>query len=176
MNYVELDVSTKNHPGFKCKVDVDDLPRLNGMRWAVTLMGERGYKLPYVRTRIGGKRDARYIRLHRLIMNAPDGVEVDHINGDTLDNRKSNLRLATRLEQSRNTGMRRNNTTGYKGVSLIKSSGLYRAYIVVDRRQIHLGVYEDPALASEAYETAAESLFGEFVRRKNGEVTQKSRA
>jgi hypothetical protein len=163
-SYVEIDVSTKMYPGMKCKVDPEDVAMLAGYKWGVTYMGEGNSKLPYARIRKEENGVFRYIRMHRLIMNAPAGVEVDHINGDTLDNRKSNLRFATRLEQSRNTGMRKNNTTGFKGVSQIKTSKRFRAYIVVNRKQINLGVYLCAEEASAAYQEAAKKLFGDFMR------------
>ncbi|WP_312601115.1 MULTISPECIES: HNH endonuclease [Pseudomonas] len=160
--YVELDISTKKYPGLTCRVDAEDVAKLSGYTWGIAYMGEHGFKLPYARTRIGGRKNPCYIRMHRLIMDAPKGIEVDHINGDTLDNRKCNLRFADRKQQSRNTGMRRNNTTGYKGVS--KHKARYRAYITVDRRQIHLGLYKCPIEASRAYNEAALKFFGEFAR------------
>ncbi len=167
--WVTIDVSTPRNPGMTCKIDKEDFDRVSQYKWGVAFMGQQGYKRPYVRTRIGGRKDSVYIRLHRLIMNADSDVEVDHINGDTLDNRKGNLRFATRLEQSRNTGMRKNNTTGYKGVSYIARLKKYRAYIVVNRKQTNLGLHETAEAASEAYDAAARQLFGEFHRKQQTE-------
>lgn len=164
-NYAVIDIGTSTYPGAECKVDQADLELVSGYKWGVAYMGGAGYKLPYARTRIGGRKHASYIRMHRLIMEVAPGVEVDHINGDTLDNRRCNLRVATRLEQSRNTGMRKNNSTGYKGVSYIEKLGKFRAYIVVNRKQIHLGLFVKAEEAAAAYEKSAAELFGAFHRK-----------
>lgn len=164
-DFVWFDVGTRKYPGVMCKVDRSDVETLSKYKWGIAYMGEQGHKLPYARTRIGGRKNARYIRMHRLLMGDPLGVEIDHRNGDTLDNRRSNLRHANRLEQSRNTGMRRNNTSGFKGVSFVARLGKFRAYIVENRKQIYLGLFVRAEDASAAYEEAAARLFGDFHRR-----------
>lgn len=164
-NYAVIDIGTSAYPGAECKIDQADLELVSRYKWGIAYMGGVGYKLAYARTRIGGRKNASYIRMHRLIMGAAPGVEVDHINGDTLDNRRCNLRVATRLEQSRNTGMRKNNSTGFKGVSYIEKLRKFRAYIVVNRKQIHLGLFVKAEDAAAAYEKSASELFGEFHRK-----------
>ena len=72
----------------------------------------------------------------------PRGYDVDHINRNKSDNRWSNLRLVSRSENNFNSGPRADNTTGVKGVSQIKSSGKYRAYITLNGRQRHIGVFK----------------------------------
>jgi len=102
-----------------------------------------------------GYRNGRRITilLHRFILDAPDGVEVDHKNRVRHDCRRQNLRLATRVQNERNKGlMKARNTTGFKGVTLDKRSGKYRAKVFRDGRYIHIGMYHSPDAASEAYE------------------------
>ena len=164
-SYVIFDIGTAAYPDAKCKIDHADLDLVSGYKWGIAYMGGAGYKLAYARTRVGGRKNARYVRMQRLIMGAEAGTEVDYSNGDTLDNRRCNLRVATRLEQSRNTGMRKNNSTGFKGVSYIGKLGKFRAYIVVNRKQIHLGLFQKAEEASAAYEKSAAELFGEFHRK-----------
>jgi hypothetical protein len=103
------------------------------------------------------------MRLHRFIMQAAAGLVVDHINGNKLDNRRCNLRLASNTDNVRNQKLHKNNKTGYKGVSLDKRTGLYVAGIMVNRRNYCLGSFADPKTAHEAYLEAAKAHFGEFA-------------
>ena len=125
----------------------------------------------YASTNINGKR----IKLHRFLMNAPDNIQVDHINGVKRDNRRSNLRYATSRENARNVGLRSNNSSGAKGIYFEKNINKYRAQIGVRGRTIHLGSYTSLVEASEAYDRAAEKYFGEFawlnnLREKTSEI------
>lgn len=102
--------------------------------------------------------------MHREIMNAPDGVQVDHINGDSLDNRKINLRLCTNAENLRNRGKQINNTSGYKGVCWSVRKQKWQAQIKVDRKAKFLGNFETPEDAARAYDAAAKKYHGEFAK------------
>lgn len=102
--------------------------------------------------------------LHRIIMRATKDIEVDHRSTCTFDNRRSNLRLCTHAQNSQNTPLRRNNTSGFKGVSWNKKGGLFEAYISVSGRRISLGRFPTAEQAAEAYAAAAEKHFGEFAR------------
>ena len=111
---------------------------------------------------------ARYsperIYLHRLIMGFPDGL-VDHQDGDTLNCRRSNLRIVTPSQSIMNTKMiRSNNTSGHRGVFWDKSRGKWKAEITVHLRHIHLGRFDLIEDAIAAYATAAEEYFGEYRR------------
>lgn len=88
---------------------------------------------------------------------------VDHVGGDGLDNRRSNLRRATQRQNSRNRQLGRNNTSGYKGVSWHKRQGVWLGRIKVDGRQIHLGCFPTAEQAAEAYNAAAIEHFGDFA-------------
>ena len=101
------------------------------------------------------------INMHREVIHAPKGVMTDHINLNTLDNRRSNLRLATHSDNAHNTRLPRNNTTGYRGVS--KHSNNYVAHINKDNKYHYLGYFSDPKEAALAYNKAAIELHGEFA-------------
>lgn len=103
-------------------------------------------------------------RLHRVIMNTPPNEQVDHINGNKLDNRIDNLRNCTAKQNSYNNSIYSNNTSGYKGVVLIKTSGKFRARIRFNNKYLHIGCFNSAIEAAKAYNKKATELFGEFAR------------
>jgi hypothetical protein len=94
----------------------------------------------------------------------PKRYRIDHVNNDPTDSRLENLRLATQAGVTRNSGMRKNNTSGYKGVHFVRGLGNYHAGITVERRRLHLGGYQSSREAAIAYDKAAIRLHGEFAR------------
>jgi AP2 domain-containing protein/HNH endonuclease len=140
-------------------VDDDMFEYLNQWKWFIS---KEGYTYYAVRS---GKRPIRkQIRMHRVIINAPDGVEVDHRDGDGLNNQRYNLRIATRSQNQANQPLGRNSTSGYKGVSWHKGTGKWRATIFVSGRQIALGLYDQAEDAARAYDLAAIEHFGPYAR------------
>lgn len=116
--------------------------------------------------RVGLKRTAQHT--HRVILSRILGREllrseqVDHINHDTLDNRRENLRLASFSQNAMNRNKQQRNTSGYKGVSWINRCNKWLARIKVNNKSIHLGYFDDPETAYEAYCKAADHYHGEF--------------
>lgn len=108
----------------------------------------------YATARING----RLVMMHRLLVDCPAGSEIDHINRNKLDNRRVNLRVVSRAENSLNVGLRNTNTSGYKGVSWNKSARKYSAQITHKGTSYYLGVYEDPQEAHGAYLKKAAEL------------------
>ena len=106
--------------------------------------------------------------IHRVVMDNPKGMCVDHINGDTLDNRKQNLRICTKAQNSQNKKLRRDSASGFKGVAE-QSSGRYSAYIgdpntaYPKKRHIRLGTYSTAEEAARAYDRKALKLHGEYA-------------
>jgi hypothetical protein len=100
-------------------------------------------------------------------MNPLPGLQVDHINGNTLDNRKFNLRICTAAENTKNTKLKSSNTSGYKGVAWHTGTNKWRAYIVLDNRQKHLGLFKTKEEAALSYNEAALKYHKSFARLNN---------
>lgn len=109
------------------------------------------------------------IKMHRQITNCPKELQVDHINGNKLDNRKENLRVCTSRENTINSKIRSDSTTGFKGVTKkkwgTKGQFKYCARITVEGgKRVHLGYFNKAEDAAKAYDKAAKELHGEFAR------------
>lgn len=131
-------------------IDIDDLDFCKKHIWTVT------------RDRISTKIDGKRKYLHRLIMNCPDDMYVDHINRDTYDNRKANLRICTNQENNRNKGLYSHNTSGKTGVVWDKSRNKWKAQIVVNDKCIFLGRFTEKEDAIKARQEAEDKYFGDY--------------
>ena len=142
--------------GQKTIIDREDLERVLDYRWHA----EKDKGTFYARNGTAGK-------LHRFLMDYRF-KEIDHIDRDGLNNRKSNLRNAVDKQglnqNSRNCGIRRDNTTGFKGVHFYKRKQKFSAQIVVNGKKIHLGYFDTAEEAHAVYCTAANELHGAFAR------------
>ena len=133
-------------------VDPQDEHFLAAYTWTVT----RRKHTSYATTRPG-------IYLHQLIMNAPPGMEVDHRNGNGLDNRRANLRLATKAQQQGNSPPH-GGVSRFKGVAWDKRRSKWWAQLRARGERQWLGYFTDEADAARAYDAAAREAFGEFAR------------
>lgn len=134
-------------------VDDEDFDRVSEWTWYLHNHGGYAATTKYRVNRV------RWL-MHRLILNAPKGVEVDHINGNPLDNRKENLRLCERRENARNT--RKHKADGeYKGIWKLPS-GRWTAAITKNYKAESLGTYDSPIVAALAYDNACRERFGAF--------------
>lgn len=135
-------------------VDDQDFERVAAHRW---YLNGRGYAITSLYN------PKRTVSLHRFVMNAPKGAEVDHENRNKLDCRRENLRWSTRAGNARNVSKRRDGVTSqYKGVHLHRE-GKYEAGIRVNRKRIYLGLYVTQEEAAHAYDQAATKHHGEFA-------------
>jgi len=154
--------------GLVALVDDDDFEFLDQWKWN---LDSHGYAKRDIKTKDG----RTCIKMHREILSLSknDGIFVDHINNIPLDNRKHNLRKCSKSENQHNSCIRKNNTSGYKGVRLQKRTGKWTARITVNWKEIHIGTFETPELAHAAYCNAALELHGEFANFGNGCVILK---
>jgi hypothetical protein len=145
-------------------VDAEEYEFLMQRKWLLTA-------LKYA----GATTTANKIELmHRVIMKPPSDMEVDHINHNTLDNRKCNLRVVPKCVNAQNTLISSNNTSGFKGVSFDKSRAAWMASISSNGKQISLGRFPSAELAARAYDDAARRLHGPLARLnfpKDGELS-----
>ncbi len=152
-NSILIPLGVDGSSGMSATIDESDLSVIAGYTWSYNRAN--GYAV-YTNRK-------NPLRMHRLIVNAPQGMEVDHINGDRLDNRRCNLRLATKAENVRNQKLHKNNTTGFKGVCWDKRGKTFNAKIMLNRKTINIGRYETAEEAYAAYCKSAAELFGEFA-------------
>lgn len=135
-------------------VDAADFDRLATQRWYAWQRKSR--HVQYAMRREGGK----HIQMHRVVLGLNPGELCDHIDGDGLNNRRSNLRRATPAQKVHNRGVWATSRTGFKGVCLHRSSGLF----VATFQRTRLGYFKTAADAATAYDVAARKAYGEFAR------------
>jgi hypothetical protein len=151
--------------GKTCLIDTYDYDLVKMHRWyyAKLKKSNTGYVVASVQNN-----DKRItLQMHRLIMSVTNDkykcLDIDHINREGTDNRRSNLRICTRSQNQMNKIKNRNNTTGYKGVYFKKDRNKFIASIRFNKKNIHIGYYYTPKAAAAAYDVKAKELFGEFA-------------
>lgn len=137
-------------------VDATDAARVCEHNWCLDY--GRRKSTEYAAATIRRKRT----RLHRFITGASGDVRIDHANGNGLDNRRSNLRVACPSQNAANQVRKRPSRAGYKGVT--EWDGSYHAGIMVNYKRIALGKFDNPIEAAKAYDRAARFHFGEFAK------------
>ena len=146
-------------------VDERDFKDLNQFKWSVNL----SRKMWYATRRAKGPDGMWNIQVmmhHQIIGKPKKGLEVDHINGNSLDNRRKNLRICTKSENQWNRKINNNSTTRVKGVHQIKKTGKFQARAQVHGKRINLGFFDSKKDAGRAYRVFAVKNFKEFARIK----------
>ena len=142
-------------------VDPQDYYWLSQYTW---LAEQTHYSYRAVRLLCRGRTSA-LVNMHRLIMNAPKHLFVDHINRNSLDNRRANLRLATHAQncQNRTPSTRTGKTSKYKGVYWLRDRNKWRSCIRANNKYILLGQFNSEVEAAKAYDAAARKYHGSFA-------------
>lgn len=150
-------IDSKKHGQRGVKIDREDIEKISKYRWFVNKNSAGNY---YALTNVTAEKyRCTSILMHRYIMGFPIEI-IDHANRDSLDNRKVNLRPATRAQNAANAGLRKSKT-GYRGVRTHTLNSTAR--ISIGGKEIYLGKFPTPLEAALAYDTAAKEHFGEFA-------------
>lgn len=147
--------------GYEAIIDAADAPLVAEWNWSACIDRNTVYARRTVKDKEGVQHS---VFLHNAIHPSPAGLLTDHIDGDGLNNRRSNLRTATREQNGHNAQLSARNTSGIKGVSWCQRSRKWLARITVNGTIKYLGVYSDKDHAAAAYAKASASLHGEFGR------------
>ena len=138
-------------------VDDDDFEKLNKHKWYALTDG-RGHTHYVIRNSPRSSRHRNSIKMHRVIMNPPKGKEIDHINGNALDNRKENLRIVTHRQNMQNQHISK--TSKHPGVYWDKKNEIWSAQIRFGGKRRHLGRFADEGEAATTYRVACVVLTG----------------
>lgn len=137
-------------------IDADMIDKLKGKKFYVNTRDDEKYQL-YIT-------DSRGRKLHDHLFEHRKGYEVDHINLNTLDNRRCNIRYCSHKQNQMNQPLQRNNTSGVSGVSYYPPRGKYRARIKISQHEIHLGYYDTFEKAVMARNIGMKCMFGAYGR------------
>ena len=129
-----------------------DFPKVTQHKW-------------FFNKKLGYVANNRGLYLHRFIFdNLPKGLQIDHINGNKLDNRRSNLRFCTQSQNNMNQKLSKVNISGFKGIYWRKDKNKWQAQIQINYKVFYLGLFKNKFEAAETYNEAAKQYFGEFAR------------
>jgi hypothetical protein len=146
--------------GYEAVIDAADVPLVDGFNWSAVVRKQTVYAVGSI---CDGQK-WRNTRMHRVILGGAGGLEVDHIDGNGINNRRGNLRVATHAQNTRNQRTHSDNASGFKGVSWDKAARKWRADITLNGLRRNLGRFATPEAAHAAYVVASEDLHGEFGR------------
>ncbi len=150
-------------------VDDEDYEWLNQWKWHAHYNRHGHY--PYAqRVFIVNKKltwrwrgNQQIIFMHRVILNTPAGLFTDHIDRNTLNNQRKNLRICSTSQNSMNSKMKKNNTSGFKGVDFHKRNKRWRVTIQLNEKRYFIGNFKNKIEAAQSYNEAALKYHGEFA-------------
>ena len=138
-------------------IDIEDFDKVSKYQWHIE---NSRPNIQYAQASLKG----RTLRMHKLIISS--NLQIDHINHNGLDNRKSNLRICNNAENNRNKDFKRNPISGYVGIRYNPKVGSYYVRIMVNKKEISLGAYKTLEGAIEARKKGEEKHFGNFAYKQ----------
>lgn len=152
--------------GYEAIIDAADVPLVEGLNWfaAVSRRRDGSIRTIYAHRNVRvGKGRAKPMSLHRTLLQSPAGFVIDHRDGNGLNNRRENLRIATLHQNQQNERKRSSNKSGHKGVYWHKATKKWAASLFVDGRRMHLGVHSNLETAAAVVQEKRAQLHGEFA-------------
>lgn len=137
-DYAEIVITSKKFGIFKTQIDLDDVDRCKQITWNVNRCYHHKEEEYYI-----GSSNKDATLLHRFLMGNPKGLNVDHIDGKTFNNRKGNLRPCTPMGNGKNRKINRNNTSGYKGVTWDKTNNKWLVHMCVNYKKTTFGYFDN---------------------------------
>lgn len=170
--YTNLKIHSEKFGDFNIAIDNDDVDRVKQHHWGISQAKSSvcEYFTFYVYT---NTKEYKSYFLHRFLTNCPKGMVVDHKDGDTMNNRKGNLRICAYIENSMNRKMQKNNKSGRTGVFYLQDDAYinkWLASITIERKVVSLGYYYTYEEAAAVREEAEKKYFGEFLRQENTDI------
>jgi hypothetical protein len=151
---VRIPIHSRNNPDLYAGVSIQDAQRALSIRWGVLRAGKKFY----------GFNHERKVLLHRFLLGAEKGREVDHKDGNGLNCARSNMRDCTRSQNAKNRLMSANNSSGFKGVHWRADKGKWAAEIACNGSRVRIGYFDNKKEAVLAYDRKAIELHGEYAK------------
>ena len=146
--------------GYEAVIDAADVPLVDGVNWCAAVDNKNVYAVRSVRNQ--GKQ--RQVRMHRVISSAPDDLDVDHRDGNGLNNRRETLRAATQSQNAQNQRISAANTSGVKGVYWNAVDRKWMARVAEGKKRHFVGLFDSLEDAAAAVAKKRTELHGEFAR------------
>ena len=162
--YAYIHLGGTKYPDKIAMIDKEDVNKIKNFSWwPARQQHHQEYFYAMAQRKKTKVKERKTILMHHLIKEVPEGKEIDHINGNGLDNRQENLRDATASQNCMNIRPRENTTSKYKGVSWDKNKERWRARIQIEGKMIHLGRFREEENAAKAYNKKALELVSEHA-------------
>jgi hypothetical protein len=163
----KIDISTPTHPNTFALIDDTDYDLIKQYTWTPSRNGLTLYAdtFGYIKKGCSGVKSSR-TSMHKMVLGGTigDGKEIDHIDGNGLNNTRLNLRVCSHRQNLQNRKISKRNTSGYKGVSWSSAANKWKASIKIGEKNTHIGLFTCLIKAAKAYDNAAKKHFGEYAR------------
>lgn len=160
--YTQLFIESEKHGTLVFLIDNDDVENTKKYKWIISKVKNMKNNSCFKYYALASN-NKKSLLLHRFIINAPPNKIVDHINRNTFDTRKKNLRITSRSINGFNSKSNRNNKSGRKGVKWIEDKNRWMAYITKNNKRKHLGLFTDINDAIKARESAESEYYGKMI-------------